>query len=60
MAFLALANLVLNWVVEIRPEVNLIILNAILGLVFLGFLLPMVGVQVFGEGPASRHRIRAS
>ncbi len=60
MAFLALANLVLNWMVEIRPEDTLIILNAILGLIFLGFLLPMVGMQVFGEGPATGHRIRGA
>lgn len=57
---LALSNLVLNWAVEIRPEDTLIILNAVLGLIFLGFLLPMVGVQVFGEGPASLHRIRGA
>ncbi len=57
---LALANLVLNWVVELRPEGTLIILNAVLGLIFLGFLLPMVGMQVFGEGPTTGHRIRGA
>ncbi len=57
---LALANLVLNWVVEIRPEETLIILNAMVGLIFMGFLLPMVGMQVFGEGPATGHRIRGA
>jgi hypothetical protein len=57
---LALASLGLNWVEEIRPGGALTALNAGLSLIYLGFLLVMVAVQVFGEGPVTGHRIRGA
>ena len=57
---LAVASLALNWVEEIRPGGALTILNAGLSLIYLGFLLAMVVVQVFGEGPVTGHRIRGA
>ena len=57
---LAVAILALTWVEEIRPGVTLTILNAGLSLIYLGFLLAAVGVQVFGEGPVTGHRIRGA
>ena len=57
---LAVAILALTWVEEIRPGVTLTILNAGLSLIYLGFLLAVVGVQVFGEGPVTGHRIRGA
>jgi hypothetical protein len=58
--FLAAASLALTWVVEIRPGGALTILNAGLSLLFMGFLLAVVVVQVFGEGPVTGHRIRGA
>jgi hypothetical protein len=57
---LAVASLGLNWVEEIRPGGALTTLNAGLSLIYLGFLLTMVAVQVFGEGPVTGHRIRGA
>ena len=57
---LAVASLALNWVEEIRPGGALTTLNAGLSLIYLGFLLAMVTVQVFGEGPVTGHRIRGA
>ena len=57
---LAVASLGLNWVEEIRPGGALTTLNAGLSLIYLGFLLAMVAVQVFGEGPVTGHRIRGA
>ena len=57
---LAVVILALTWVEEIRPGVTLTILNAGLSLNYLGFLLAAVGVQVFGEGPVTGHRIRGA
>jgi hypothetical protein len=57
---LAMASLGLNWVEEIRPGGIITILNAGLSLIYLGFLLAMVAVQVFGEGPVTGHRIRGA
>jgi len=57
---LAVASLGLNWVEEIRPGGALSTLNAGLSLIYLGFLLAMVVVQVFGEGPVTGHRIRGA
>jgi len=54
---LAVASLALNWVEEIRPGGVLTILNAGLSLIYLGFLLAMVLIQVFGEGLVTGHRI---
>jgi hypothetical protein len=57
---LAVASLGLNWVEEIRPGGALTSLNTGLSLIYLGFLLAMVSVQVFGEGPVTGHRIRGA
>jgi Ion channel len=57
---LAVASLGLNWVEEIRPGGALTTLNAGLSLIYLGFLLVMVAVQVFGEGLVTGHRIRGA
>jgi hypothetical protein len=57
---LAVASLALNWIEEIQPGVALTTLNAGLSLIFMGFLLAMVVVQVFGEGPVTGHRIRGA
>ncbi len=57
---LALASLGLNWLEEIRPGGALTLLNAGVGLIYLGFLLAMVAVQVFGEGLVTGHRIRGA
>jgi hypothetical protein len=57
---LAVASLGLNWVEQIRPGGALTTLNAGLSLIYLGFLLAMVAVQVFGEGPVTGHRIRGA
>jgi hypothetical protein len=57
---LAVASLGLNWVVEIRPGSTLTTLNAGLSLIYLGFLLAIVILQVFGEGPVTGHRIRGA
>jgi hypothetical protein len=54
---LAAASLALNWVEEIWPGGALTTLNTGLSLIYLGFLLAMVAVQVFGEGPVTSHRI---
>jgi hypothetical protein len=57
---LAVAILALTWVEEIRPGAALTTLNAGLSLIFMGFLLAMVAVQVYGEGPVTGHRIRGA
>jgi hypothetical protein len=57
---LAVTSLGLNWVEEIRPGGALTTLNAGLSFIYLGFLLAMVAVQVFGEGPVTGHRIRGA
>lgn len=57
---LAAGIIILKWVEEIRPEVAFTVLNASLSLLFLGFLLAVVSVQVFGEGPVTGHRIRGA
>jgi hypothetical protein len=56
----AAISLALNWMEEIRPGGSLTILNAGFSLVYLGFLLAMVVVQVFREGPVTGHRIRGA
>ncbi len=57
---LAVVLLVLSWVEEIRPGVTLSTLTTGLSLVYLGFLLAVVVVQVFREGPVTGHRIRGA
>jgi hypothetical protein len=57
---LAVALLVLSWMEEIQPGVTLATLTAGLSLVYLGFLLAVLVVQVFREGPVTGHRIRGA
>jgi hypothetical protein len=57
---LAVATLALNWAEEIRPGGVLTTLNAGISLIYLGFLLAMVVVQVFREGPVTGHRVRGA
>jgi hypothetical protein len=57
---LAVASLGLNWVEELRPGGFLTLLNAGLSLIYLGFLLAVVAIQVFGEGPVTRARIHGA
>jgi len=58
--FLAVASLTLTWVQNLHPEVGLMILNTVLKLIFLGFLLAVLAVQVFGAGAVTAHRIRGA
>ncbi len=57
---LAVASLGLNWMEEIWPGGPVTLLYAGLNLVYLGFLLAVVGIQVFGEGPVTRPRIHGA
>jgi len=57
---LAVASLAITWEQNIYPEGSLTILNTALRLIFLGFLLAVLLVQVFGEGPVTAHRIRGA
>jgi Ion channel len=57
---LAVATLVLTWEQNIHTERSLILLNIVLRLIFLGFLLAVLIVEVFGEGPVTAHRIRGA
>lgn len=57
---LAVASLALTWVEEFRPTVFLATLDAGVRLIYLGFLLTLVGAQVFREGPVTGHRIRGA
>jgi hypothetical protein len=57
---LAVASLGLNWVEEIHPGGTLTTLNAGLSFIYLGFLLIVVVLQVFRDGPVTGHRIRGA
>jgi len=57
---LAVASLALTWMQEIHPSESLAIGNNVLRLAFLGFLLAVLTVQIFGEGPVTLHRIRGA
>ena len=57
---LAVATLALTWQQEIHPVASLAILNIILRLIFLGFLLAVLFVQVFEAGAVTAHRIRGA
>ncbi len=57
---LAAAILALNWLQVIWPGVTITTLTITLSLIYLGFLLAVVGIQVFGEGPVTGHRIRGA
>jgi hypothetical protein len=58
--FLAAASLGLNWMEEICPGGLLTTVDVSLSLIYLGLLLVMVSVQVFGDGPVTGHRIRGA
>jgi hypothetical protein len=55
--FLAVVCLSLTW---IQPGGGLAILNLVLKLTFLGLLMAVLIVQVFGAGPVTAHRIRGA
>ncbi len=57
---LAVATLALTWQQEIHPVASLAILNTVLRLIFLGFLLAVLFVQVFQAGGVTPHRIRGA
>ena len=57
---LAVASLALTWLNHLRPEGSLIILGTGLDIIFVGFLLAVLIVQVFGEGPVTAQRIRGA
>lgn len=57
---LAVATLALTWQQEIYPVERLAILNSVLRLIFLGFLLAVLVIQVFGAGPVTAHRVRGA
>lgn len=58
--FLAVAILALNWLKHIHPEGGLVLLSTVLNLVYLGFLLAMVILQVFQAGRVTAHQIRGA
>ena len=57
---LAVASLILIWMVHIHQERSLTILSTILGLIFLFFLFGILIVQVFRMGAVTAHRIRGA
>jgi hypothetical protein len=57
---LAVAGLVLIWQQEIHPLEGLALLSAVIRLIFIGFLLAVLIVQVFGVGQVTAHRIRGA
>ncbi|MHB8068936.1 MAG: ion channel [Desulfobaccales bacterium] len=57
---LAVATLALTWQQEIHPVESLAILNTILRIIFLGFLLAVLVVQVFQAEAVTAHRIRGA
>jgi hypothetical protein len=59
-AILAVAGLFLTWQQEIHPLAGLALLDTVIRLLFLGLLLAVLVVQVFGAGPVTAHRIRGA
>jgi hypothetical protein len=57
---IAAVILILTWLEGFRPDSVISILNAGLSDIFLGFLLAVVVVQVFKEGPVTGHRLRGA
>jgi len=57
---LAGASLILTWLEHIHPVKIVVFLDAILALIFIGFLLAVLIVQVFGAGRVTAHRIRGA
>jgi len=57
---LAVAALAVTWVAEVRPGGLVFVVRTGLGLIYLGFLLAVVMVQVFQPGTVTSHRIRGA
>ena len=57
---LAVAGLTLTWMGHIHQEQSLTILSAVLGMIFLFFLLAILIIQVFRTGVVTAHRIRGA
>ncbi|MGA8572362.1 MAG: ion channel [Desulfobaccales bacterium] len=57
---LAVASFILTWVEHIHQEWSLTILSAILGMIFIFFLVAILIVQVFQRGTVTAHRIRGA
>lgn len=57
---LAVAGIALTWLEHLHHELSLIILSAVLGMIFLLFLLATLIVQVFMTGAVTAHRIRGA
>ena len=57
---LAVASLTLTWMNHLHPEGGLTILDPVLKIFFVGLLLAVLIVQVFGVGPVTAQRIRGA
>ncbi len=57
---LAVVGITLTWIEHIHPERSLTILNAVIGIIFLFFLLATLIIQVFKKGVVTAHRIRGA
>ena len=57
---LAVASLSLTWVNHLHPTGGLTILGTVLKIIFVGLLLAVLIVQVFGAGPVTPQRIRGA
>jgi len=57
---LAVAGLSLTWMEHIHQTWSLTTLSAVLGMIFLSFLLAILIVQVFKRGAVTAHRIRGA
>jgi hypothetical protein len=57
---LAVASLTITWFNQLKPEDSLIILDIVLRIIFLGLLLAVLVIQVFGAGPVTAQRIRGA
>lgn len=57
---LAVASLTLTWLNHLHPEGSLTILDTVLKIFFVGLLLAVLIIQVFGAGPVTAHRIRGA
>jgi hypothetical protein len=57
---LAVLGLACDWIDVIHPEMGLVLVNAILGMVFLVILLAVLIIQVFRRGAVTPHKIRGA
>jgi hypothetical protein len=57
---LAVASLSLTWLTHLHPEGSLIILDTTLKIFFVGLLLAVLIVQIFGAGAVTAQRIRGA